>query len=377
MKTCALLLCGGSGRRMGVSCSKTLLPVGGIPGIVRCFRAFEGLVDAIVVVARREDVDTFRQVLSQYQCVPYAITPGGEDRQASALAGLSALPEDTHAVLIHDGARPFVSPALIRRVMDSVAARGSGVAAVPARDTIKRADEQGRVLETPDRATLWQVQTPQGFRLADLRAAHIKAPGRYTDDAALMEAAGYPVQLVMGEYTNLKLTSQEDLRMADQLLTPRVGTGFDAHRLVENRALWLGGVHIPYEKGLLGHSDADAALHALMDALLGAAALGDIGRLFPDTDGQYKDISSLLLLEKTGSALEEHGFSVGNVDVTIIAQAPKLAPYLPAMRSAIAGALKTAVENVSVKATTTERMGYEGREEGISAMATALVYQRR
>ena len=163
--------------------------------------------------------------------------------------------------------------------------------------------------------------------------------------------------------------------MASGLLTPRIGTGYDAHRLAEGRELWLGGVKIPYERGLLGHSDADAALHALMDALLGAAALGDIGKLFPDSDERYKGISSVLLLEEVRKVLAEAGFSIGNADVTIVCQAPKLAPYIPQMRETIARALQIPADQVSVKATTTERMGYEGRGEGISAQAAALVFR--
>ena len=374
MNAWAVILCGGSGTRMGAKENKTLLPIGGVPGVVRCVRAFQKLTCGIVIVVKAGEENVFSHVLTAYSCPVHAITLGGEDRQASALCGLRALPKDCDVVLIHDGARPFVSREIIARVLESVEQRGSGVAAVPARDTIKRADGEGRVLETLDRASLWQMQTPQGFRRDALLAAHAAASARYTDDAALMEAAGFPVQLVMGGYENVKLTGPEDLRMANSMLKPRVGTGFDAHRLTEGRALWLGGVKIPYEKGLLGHSDADAALHALMDALLGAAALGDIGKLFPDSDPQYKGISSLVLLKKTRAAVAASGCEVGNVDVTIVAQAPRLAPYTDLMRQAIAGALEISLSRVSVKATTTERMGFEGRGEGICAQATAVVF---
>ncbi|MBR1586511.1 MAG: 2-C-methyl-D-erythritol 2,4-cyclodiphosphate synthase [Clostridia bacterium] len=375
MNVYAILLCGGSGTRMGAAVNKTLLPVGGVPGIVRCCRAYRDCVDGIVLVTRTGEEATFRDTLSAYGLWPLAVVPGGEDRQASALRGLRALPKEDGIALIHDGARPFVTEAVIRRVIDSVKACGSGVAAVPARDTIKRADAEGRVLETPDRRFLWQMQTPQGFCVRDLLAAHAAAAARYTDDAALMEAAGFPVQLVMGDYGNIKMTSPEDMRMAQGTLIPRIGTGFDAHRLAEGRALWLGGVNIPYDMGLDGHSDADVAIHALIDALLGAAAMGDIGRLFPDTDPAYKGISSLLLLKEVARRLREAGFEIGNADVTIVAQRPKLAPYIGAMRTALAEALGIREDQLSVKATTTERMGYEGRGEGISAQAAALVYQ--
>ncbi|MBQ6960663.1 MAG: 2-C-methyl-D-erythritol 2,4-cyclodiphosphate synthase [Clostridia bacterium] len=375
MNVYAVILCGGSGTRMGVSGNKTLLKTGGVPAIVRGFRAFAAVTDGIVLVARAGEEAFFAETLASYGLKALAIVPGGADRQASALCGLKALPPDAEIALIHDGARPFVTEAIIRRVIDSVKQFGSGAAAVPCRDTVKRADKDGNVLETLDRSTLWQMQTPQGFFVKDLLAAHAAATDRYTDDAALMEAAGHAVRLVPGSPDNIKLTSPEDLRMVNGMLTPRIGTGFDAHRLVEGRELWLGGVQIPYEKGLLGHSDADAPLHALTDALLGAAAMGDIGKLFPDSDPQYKGISSILLLEEVRKRLTDAGFTIGNVDLTIVCQAPKLAPYIPKMREKIAKALEISPDQVSVKATTTERMGYEGRGEGISAQAVAMVFQ--
>lgn len=373
MKKYAIILCGGSGTRMGCAQNKTLLTVRAIPAVVRCIRAFAPLTDGIVLVARAGEEPVFAEVLQQYNCPDVIIVPGGPDRQTSELCGIRAIPEENAIALIHDGARPFVTQAVIENVLQSVEQTGSGVAAVPARDTIKRARADGLVLETPDRAALWQVQTPQGFYKHDLLRAHAQADKVYTDDAALMEAAGFPVHLVMGDYANTKLTSREDLSMIASL--PRIGHGFDAHRLVEGRALWLGGVQVPYEKGLLGHSDADAPLHALMDALLGAAGLPDIGHLFPDNDPAFKDISSLILLERTREALEQASWQIGNCDVTIVAQAPKLAPYLPQMRQTIARALRITEQQISLKATTTEKMGYEGRGEGISAHAVVLLIQ--
>ena len=375
MNAYALILCGGSGTRMGADENKTLLKVGGVPAVVRCFRAFQKAVKGIVLVARAGDKEDFMETMPSYGCTPLAVVTGGDDRQASALNGLMALPTDADIAVIHDGARPFVTEEIIRRVIGSVEQYGSGVAAVPARDTIKRADADGNVLETLDRSALWQMQTPQGFFVKDLLAAHAIAQARYTDDAALMEAAGHSVRLVQGSPDNIKLTSPEDLRMVNGMMTPRIGTGFDAHRLVEGRDLWLGGVKVPYEKGLLGHSDADVALHALMDALLGAAAMGDIGKLFPDKSPEYKDISSVLLLRKVGKRLKDEGFTVGNVDVTIVCQAPRLSDYIPAMREVIAYTLGIPQGQVSVKATTTERMGYEGSGEGISAQAVAMLFQ--
>lgn len=375
MKVYAVILCGGSGTRMGAEGNKTLLRVGGEPAIVRSVRTFLKAADGVVLVTRSGEEVLFAKTLAEHGLTVFAVVPGGEDRQASALCGLNALPKDAEIALIHDGARPFVTEEIIARVLDSVKQYGSGVAAVPARDTIKRANETGLVLETLDRSSLWQMQTPQGFYVKDLLAAHKNAATRYTDDAALMEAAGHPVRLVLGSPDNIKLTSPEDLRMINGMLTPRIGTGFDAHRLAEGRELWLGGIKIPFEKGLLGHSDADAPLHALTDALLGAAAMGDIGKLFPDSDPAYKGISSILLLEEVRKRLTDAGFTIGNIDLTIVCQAPKLAPYIPQMRERIAKALQISVDQVSVKATTTEHMGFEGRGEGISAMATALLIQ--
>ena len=375
MNAYALILCGGSGTRMGADENKTLLKVGGVPAVVRCFRAFQHAVKGIVLVTRAGEKESFLDALASYGCTPLAVVTGGADRQASALNGLMALPTDADIALIHDGARPFVTEEIIRRVIESVEKYGSGVAAVPARDTIKRADADGNVLETLNRSELWQMQTPQGFFVKDLLAAHAAAKERYTDDAALMETAGHTIRLVQGSPDNIKLTSPEDVRMVNGMLMPRIGTGFDAHRLVEGRDLWLGGVKVPYEKGLLGHSDADVALHALMDALLGAAAMGDIGKLFPDKDPQYKGISSVLLLKEVGKHLRDAGFTVGNVDLTIVCQSPKLAPYIPAMCEVIAAALNIPQSQVSVKATTTEHMGYEGSGEGISAQAVAMLFQ--
>lgn len=370
----AIILCGGNGTRMGAKQNKTLLPVGGVPAVVRCVHAFAPLCKGIVLVVRAGEEDAFRRVLENAGEKAYRIVPGGADRQASALCGLKALPGDADIALIHDGARPFVTRDIIERVLASVEENGSGVAAVPARDTIKRASPDGLVLETPDRASLYQVQTPQGFFVKNLLHAHGCVQKRCTDDAALMEAAGFPVRLVTGSYDNIKLTSPEDMKMAENIALPRIGHGYDAHRLTEGRALVLCGVPVPYEKGLLGHSDADVALHALTDAILGAAAMGDIGKLFPDSDEKYRGISSLLLLGEVKKRLDEKGFRVGNADVTIIAQAPKLAPYIPQMRKNVAKALDVPLDQVSVKATTTENMGFEGRGEGISAHAVALLY---
>ena len=369
-----ILLCGGSGTRMGAPVSKTLLSVGGVPACVRAARVLGSVLDGLVAVVPAGERERFAAVFSAWG-LSFPLALGGDSRQASVLSGLSLLPADAAYVLVHDGARPLVDAACVRRVLFGAKRYGAAAAAVPLDDTLKRADETGLVEETVPRDRLFRMQTPQGFRTDILRKAHEAAAGVLTDDAALAEAAGYPVCLVEGSAANIKLTRPEDVEMAERLTggSLRTGTGYDAHRLVEGRKLILCGVEVPYEKGLLGHSDADAALHALTDALLGAAALGDIGGHFPDSDPAYEGISSMILLEKTADLLLKNGFVPVNADVTIIAQAPKLAPYLPQMRANIARALRLPADRVSVKATTTERMGFEGRGEGISALSTVLV----
>ena len=297
---------------------------------------------------------------------------GGETRQRSVYNGLCALPFGHHCVLVHDGARPFLSQGLLRRCIASVEEFGSGVASLPVSDTVKLLDEQG-VPSTLDRSRLRSVQTPQGFYLDVLLEAYESAfadNAALTDDASAMERRGRKVHLVMGEANNIKITQASDLQLSRLLAGDRLpvtGQGFDVLRLVPGRALVLCGITVPHSRGLLGHSDADVAVHALIDALLGAACLGDIGRLFPDSDERYRGICSMELLRQTLQRLS--GWRVLHADVTIIAQQPKLAPYLDAMARNLAAALGGAP--TSVKATTTEGLGFTGRGEGIAAQAVA------
>lgn len=378
----AIILAGGSGSRMGATRNKVLLDVCGERVISRAVKAFAGLVDGIVLVSREADQ---ADVLSAVQGIgiPLRVAIGGDTRQASVWNGLCALPPDCTHVLIHDGARCLVDADTIRRCMQSAEACGTGVAAIPAVDTVKQVDAQEDVLATPDRSGLRIVQTPQAFRVDLIRQAHIaaRAEGFHgTDDASLVERLGHPVRLTLGDRRNIKLTTPEDMKMAEAFLDRpypalRIGQGYDVHRLVEGRDLILCGVHVPHTLGLLGHSDADVALHALMDAMLGALALGDIGKHFPDTDERYRGISSMVLLQHVTALLAEHGARVTNCDVTIVAQKPKLLPFIPRMRQNIADALHLPVERVNVKATTTEHLAFEGREEGISAQAVCMVEQ--
>lgn len=375
MSVWAILLSGGSGTRMGSAVNKTLLPLAGECALCRSLRTLKRHCDGVVLVLRPCDEEAARQAISGSGLAVQRIVHGGEDRQASVGNGLKALPEDCDTVLVHDGARPLLDDATVEAVIESVRAHGSGIASTPVTDTIKQVGPDGVVVATPDRASLRAVQTPQGFSRELLERAHRQIRERYTDDAALVAALGVPVYLCAGSPRNIKLTTPEDRSMAEYYLQgmPRVGHGYDAHRLVEGRRLILGGVDIPYEKGLLGHSDADVLVHAVIDALLGAAALGDIGQHFPDSDPRYKGISSILLLKESAELLRKAGFLIQNVDATLIAQRPKLAAHIPGMRQNIAEALGLAVDRVSVKATTTEGMGFEGAGEGISAHAVALI----
>lgn len=375
MSVWAILLSGGSGTRMGSAVNKTLLPLAGECSLCRALRVLRRHCDGVAVVLRPCDEEAVREALAKSGLTAERFAYGGADRQASVGSGLAVLPEDCDIVLVHDGARPLLDDATVESVIASVRAHGSGVASTPVTDTIKQVNADGVAAATLNRDELRAVQTPQGFSKALLQRAHREIAERCTDDAALVAALGVPVYLCAGSPRNIKLTTREDRSMAEYYLQgiPRVGHGYDAHRLVEDRRLILGGVDVPYEKGLLGHSDADVLVHAVIDALLGAAALGDIGQHFPDRDPRYKGISSILLLKETADILKRAGFSVQNVDATLIVQRPKLAAYIPDMRKNIAEALELDVSKVSVKATTTEGMGFEGEGAGISAHAVALV----
>ncbi len=376
----AIILAGGSGSRMGAACNKVLLSLNGEPVIIRSVRAFVKHVQGVILVSRPEDMDAMKSALDA-SCLQATVVPGGTSRQDSVWNGLCALPNECRHVLIHDGARCLVDDGTIERCKASVLECGTGVAAVPAVDTIKQVTSDEIVSSTPDRSALRAVQTPQGFDVALIRMSHeaAKADGFLgTDDASLVERLGHPVHLTLGDRRNIKLTTPEDMKMAEAFIGSdfpalRIGQGYDVHRLVEGRDLILCGVTVPHTLGLLGHSDADVALHALMDAMLGAMALGDIGRHFPDTDEQYRGISSMKLLTHVVELLSRHGARVTNCDVTIVAQRPKMLPYIPQMRQNVADALSLPLGRVNIKATTTERLAFEGREEGISAQAVCMV----
>lgn len=380
----AVLLAAGNSTRMGGSRSKVLEELGGRPALCRSLEVLDRcpLIGEICLVCREQDRADMLPLTSGL-ATPVQVVPGGAQRQDSVERGVEALTGPWEYVAIHDGARPLVTEEVLAAVCRDAMAHGAATAAVPSKDTCKLADGAGFVAATPARDRLWAVQTPQAFSLALYREAlgKARAAGQsYTDDCQLIEAAGGKVKLTMGDYRNIKLTTPEDLLAARAYLggeggkkTVRIGYGYDVHRLVEGRKLILAGVDVPFEKGLLGHSDADVIAHAVADALLGAAALGDIGHLFPDTDPRYDGADSLKLLAEVCRLLREKGFSIGNIDATLLAQRPKIAPHISRMRENLAAACGVAVGQVSVKATTEERLGFTGREEGMAASAVCLL----
>ena len=367
----AIVVAAGASRRMGFDKLSFRLPDGRTVLQTSCDAlAAHPAVTGLVLVCGGNRTEC--EAIAARCTKPCTVVQGGATRADSVRSGLAAA--EGELVAIHDAARPFVSEAVINAALTAAAADGAAAPAVPVKDTIKIADGAGRVAATPDRASLYAVQTPQCFRrslyLQALSAVTGEKASLVTDDCSLFELASLPVTLTKGDYANYKITTKEDLQKEK---TMRIGHGYDVHRLVEDRKLILGGVEIPFEKGLLGHSDADVLLHAVMDAVLGAAALGDIGQLFPDNDPAYKGADSLQLTREVAKIIAAHGYRVGNIDATILCQRPKLAPHIPAMREKIADAFGLPVDAVSVKATTEEHLGFTGEGLGIAAHAVALI----
>lgn len=382
--TCwAVIAAAGSGTRMGGDVPKILLPLNGQPALAWSLKTLveSPSVEGICVSVSPELEKPVRELLEATD-KPFFLAEGGADRSASVLNGLRALPSSAEYVLVHDGARPCLKREDLEKLTEVLSEHGSAVAGYRCRNTVHFVDTDGRVTGTPERSELFEAQTPQGFRTAELIDACEKATAaglRFTDEASMMFWAGYTVQTVETCADNIKLTVPADISIAEAVLGGkkesmlRIGYGYDVHALAEGRRLILGGVDIPWEKGLDGHSDADVLTHAVMDALLGAAAMGDIGMMFPPADDRWKDADSLELLRKVCARLSEAGFRVVNVDATLIAQRPKLLPYRGEMTAKLSAVLGIPEERVSVKATTTEHLGFEGREEGISASAVALL----
>lgn len=383
----AVIVAAGFSRRMGGEDSKQFLPLCGVPVIVHTLRAFEAAreVQTCVVVCRGEDCERMRSLAEKYGLhKASAFVPGGETRQRSVAAGIAAVPREAGWLAIHDGARPLVTPQEIDGCIRDAREYGASALCVPVKDTLKVTDEAGFVVSTPPRGQLRAVQTPQVFERAAYERAlrQAESDGKdYTDDCQLLEHMGLRVHLYPGSYNNIKLTTSGDVPVAEAALRRRgygmrIGHGYDVHRLEEGRRLVLGGVDIPYPKGLLGHSDADVLTHAVMDALLGAAALGDIGGLFPDTDAAYLGADSLKLLAEVCRLLREKAFRILNIDATVLAQAPKLKPHLSQMCEKLSQTCGIPRDCVNIKATTEEGLGFTGSGEGIAAHAVCLLENR-
>ncbi|HZI81298.1 MAG TPA: 2-C-methyl-D-erythritol 4-phosphate cytidylyltransferase [Vicinamibacterales bacterium] len=378
MYVSAIIAAGGRGERFGAGRPKQLLTLGGVPILQRSVEALlsHPRIRDMVVALPRELAEAPPEYLRRRD-KPIVIVEGGARRQDSVARAFARVPGDAEVVVIHDAARPLVSADLIERTVVAAAEDGAAVAAVRATDTVKRGDAGGRVVETLPREHVYLAQTPQAFRVGVLRDA-LAIAADATDEATLAERAGHRVRLVEGDAANVKITTPEDLRAAERTVAAgapaiRIGQGYDLHRLVEGRPLILGGVAIPFDLGLMGHSDADIVCHAVTDAVLGAAGLGDIGRHFPDTDPRWKGADSVALLAAACGLVRQAGYGVVNVDVTVIAERPKLAPHAEAMRRNLAGALGCAVEQVSVKAKTNEGVESMGAGTSMAAHAVALI----
>ena len=388
MHVTAIIAAGGRGARFGGTVPKQLVTLGGRSILQRSVEAFvmhPRITDIVVALPSELAAEVPAYLRAPQKSIE--IVEGGERRQDSVARAFSRVPSGAEVVIIHDAARPFVSGALIDRTIDAALAHGAAIAALAATDTVKRADDRRFVVDTLPRGVIFLAQTPQAFRTSVLREAlaATTAVTEATDEAALVERSGHAVHLVEGDPRNVKITTVDDITLAEGLArglgertstespTLRIGNGYDLHRLVPGRRLVLGGVVIPFDKGLAGHSDADAVCHAVTDAVLGAAGLGDIGRHFPDTDPAWKDADSVALLTRAAEMVAAAGYAVVNVDVVVIAERPKLAPYADAMRTNVALALGIAPGLVSMKGKTNEGVDSVGAGESIAVHAVALI----
>ena len=383
IRTTALIVAAGRGTRVGPGGPKQYRRLGGRTLLAHTLAVFEShpAIDGILVVIHADDREAFAEASAGFKKL-LPPTNGGATRQASVRAGLEAL--KTHhpeRVLIHDAARPFVSPALIDGVLAGLDTHAGALPALAVADTLRHgqvADGSVMAGETVPRDGLWRAQTPQGFRFADILAAHRAAEGQdLTDDVAVATAGGIGVVLTPGAEENFKVTTADDLARAERALGKvpdiRTGMGFDVHAFGPGDHVWLCGVQIPHDGGLVGHSDADAGLHALTDAVLGALAEGDIGAHFPPSDPQWKGAPSDLFLAHAGKLAHEKGARILHLDLTLICERPKIRPHVDTMRARVAEILGIAIERVSIKATTTEKLGFTGRREGLAAQAIATL----
>jgi 2-C-methyl-D-erythritol 4-phosphate cytidylyltransferase / 2-C-methyl-D-erythritol 2,4-cyclodiphosphate synthase len=369
MRTAVIIVAAGRGSRMGGGMPKQWQLLAGKPVLAHTLAAFAGL--QVMLVIHPDD-------WLRAEALGVPMVEGGVTRGASVLAGLRAL-EGTgvEAVLIHDGARPLVSRALIDRLVAALEGHEGAAPALPVTDALWRGAE-GFVAGTVDRAGLWRAQTPQAFRFGPILAAHLAHDGTAADDVEVARAVGLDVAIVEGEDTNIKLTYPGDFARAEAVLRGRdmdvrLGNGYDVHAFCEGDHVWLCGVKVPHGKGLLGHSDADVGMHALTDAIYGALAEGDIGRHFPPSDPQWKGAASQIFLAHAIKLAADRGYRLGNCDVTLVCERPKIGPHALAMQQELARIIGVEASRVSVKATTSERLGFTGREEGIAALATATL----
>ena len=371
MTVAAIIVAAGRGTRAGGTVPKQWQLLAGQPVVLHSIRAFAGLADQVILVVHPDDVARATPMGVQ-------LVEGGATRDASVRNALNHLAgTGTSRVLIHDGARPLVSPALITRLIGALDQSVAAAPAVPVTDALWRGDDL-RVTGTQDRTGLWRAQTPQAFHFDAILAAHRAHPGGAADDVEVARAAGLDVMIVQGDEDNLKLTFAADFARAERILKGRsmdirVGNGFDVHAFGPGDHVWLCGVQVPHGKGLVGHSDADVGMHALTDAIYGALADGDIGQHFPPSDPQWKGAESHVFLRHAAARAAARGFAISHADVTLICETPKIGPHAAAMRQALSGILGLAADRVSVKATTSERLGFTGREEGIAALATATL----
>ncbi|WP_394220046.1 bifunctional 2-C-methyl-D-erythritol 4-phosphate cytidylyltransferase/2-C-methyl-D-erythritol 2,4-cyclodiphosphate synthase [Halobacillus trueperi] len=392
-KYTAIILAAGQGKRMLAGRNKQFLKIGNHPLICHTLSVFDQdeWCEELILVTNERERSQMEKLLKEYPLRQSVhLVDGGAERQDSVFAGLQTVRNRKLPVFIHDGARPFVPQELLHELSATVYEKEAALLAVPVTDTIKQKSDHG--LDTLDRSTLWAAQTPQAFSYDLIYEAHERArKSRYygTDDASLVERLDKEVAIVKGSYDNIKLTTPEDLHKAQAYLNNqtngkvedgpmfRVGQGFDVHQLTEGRPCIIGGIEIPHEKGLLGHSDADVLLHTIADACLGAIGEGDIGKHFPDTDPAFKGADSGKLLQHVWDIVTEHGYELGNMDCTVIAQAPKMAPYIEQIRENIASLLRVEPGRINVKATTTEKLGFTGRKEGIAAQAVVLLQNKQ
>ncbi len=388
MQTVVIIPAGGAGRRLSAEIAKQYLQMENLPVLVHTLRVFEqtAIINEIILVVPESDIEFVRKELIIKNDLKKVtkIVGGGAKRQDSVKNGLAAIDNQCDIALVHDGVRPFVTAEMIGRVVEVAGEFHAAVVGVPAKDTIKETQGDDIVLKTLPRQNLWLVQTPQAFTFAVLKEAYEAAyrDSYYgTDDASLVERIGVRVKMIAGSYENIKITTPEDLIIAAALLKNkfggemqiRTGWGYDSHRFVQGRKLILGGIEIPHDLGLQGHSDADALSHAVCDALLGAAGAGDIGRHFPDTDPAFKGISSMVFLEKVREITAAKNFRIINIDASVIMEKPKLAPFAGEIAANIAKVLNISVTAVNVKAKTNEGMGFVGRNEGVAVFAVATV----